>query len=144
MEYSVSEPITKQDFEDYYFLRYRILRKPWNQPSGSEKDENEDDSYHAFIKFESNVLAVCRLQMNSDTVAQIRYMAVDDNAQGKGLGKLIISYQENKAKQLGAKTIILQARENAVNFYKSCGYTIKEKSFLMWNEIQHYLMEKEI
>jgi hypothetical protein len=38
----------------------------------------------------------------------------------------------------------LQARENAVGFYKRCGYAVKEKSYLMWEVIQHYLMEKEL
>ena len=71
-------------------------------------------------------------------------MAVDDNQQGKGLGKMIVTALKLEAKKLNLKTIELQARENAVEFYKSCGYTIKEKSFLLWGIIQHYLMEKTI
>ena len=34
----VLEPKTKEDFKKYYDLRWRILRKPWNQPRGSEKE----------------------------------------------------------------------------------------------------------
>ena len=49
-----------------------------------------------------------------------------------------------QAKSLGAQEIILHARENAVNFYKHCGYTVVEKSYLMWGEIQHYLMKKDL
>lgn len=41
-------------------------------------------------------------------------------------------------------SIELQSRENAVEFYKSCGYDIKEKSFKLWDVIQHYLMIKTI
>jgi N-acetylglutamate synthase-like GNAT family acetyltransferase len=140
----VSEPRTAEDFEAYYALRYETLRKPWNQPTGSEKDSEEETSTHAFIKHEGQVLAVCRLQMNTTTTAQLRFMAVAENQQGKGLGKLMMHYMEEKAREKGATEVILQARENAVRFYQSCGYSIVEKSHLLWGEIQHYLMRKEI
>ncbi len=139
-----SHPISKEDFDKYYALRYEVLRKPWNQPIGSEKDEQEDSSVHAFVKHNNEVIAVCRLQLNSPQTGQIRYMGVKTDQQGKGLGKIIISFLEEEAKTLGAKEIILHARENALEFYKSCGYSITEKSYLMWGEIQHYLMEKTL
>ncbi len=139
-----SHPISKEDFDNYYALRYEVLRKPWNQPLGSEKDEQEDTSVHAFIKENNTVLAVCRLQLNNPEQGQIRYMGVKPNKQGKGLGKIIISFLEEEARVLGAKEIILHARENALEFYKSCGYSITEKSYLMWGEIQHFLMVKNL
>lgn len=92
----------------------------------------------------NTVLGVCRLQLNSATEAQLRFMGVRENTQGLGIGKKLITYAEEKAKEQGAKKLILQAREIAVEFYKKCGYTIVEKSYLMWGEIQHYLMEKNI
>ena len=91
-----------------------------------------------------DIIGVCRLQMNSPSIAQLRFMAVKENKQGSGIGKKLISYAEEKARQKGATTLILQSREIALEFYKKCGYSIKEKSFLMWNEIQHYLMEKKL
>lgn len=92
----------------------------------------------------NTVLGVCRLQFNSSTEAQLRFMGVHSDTQGLGIGKKLISYAEQKAKQQGANKMILQAREIAVEFYKKCGYSIVEKSFLMWDEIQHYLMEKNL
>ncbi len=90
------------------------------------------------------VLGVCRLQLNSPSEAQLRFMGVKQDTQGLGIGKKIIFFAEQKAKQQGATKLILQAREIALEFYKKCGYSIVEKSFLMWDEIQHYLMEKKI
>lgn len=90
------------------------------------------------------VLGVCRLQFNTPAEAQLRFMGVKQDTQGLGIGKKLISFAEQKAKQKGAAKLILQAREIAVEFYKKCGYTIIEKSFLMWDEIQHYLMKKEL
>lgn len=141
----VTEPQTPEEFEQYYRLRWEILRKPWGWERGSEITEDENKCVHAMICDENkNTLAVCRLQMNSDEIAQIRFMGVRDDMQGKGLGKIIIRYLENKAKEKGAKKIILQARENALDFYKKMDYSIVEKSHLMWNKIQHYLAEKKL
>jgi len=112
---------------------------------GSEKDEAEKTSIHLMAIDDNNqVLGVCRLQFNSTDEAQLRYMGVIETARNKGVGiKLIIS-AETIAQENNAKKIILQAREIALPFYIKCGYKIVEKSYLMWNEIQHYLMEKKL
>ncbi|MCE3279177.1 MAG: family N-acetyltransferase [Bacteroidetes bacterium] len=139
----ITEPQTKEQFEAYYLTRYETLRKPWNQPLGSEKDDQENDCIHIMaIKENLDVAGVCRLQFNSSSEAQLRYMGVKENTQGSGIGRKLIEYAESRAKEKGAGIIILQARETAVDFYKKCGYSIVEKSYLMWNEIQHYLMKK--
>ena len=67
-----------------------------------------------------------------------------DPYQGKGLGKLIVARLELEARNNKIHTIELQARDNALDFYKNCGYVIKEKSFILWDIIQHYLMIKEL
>lgn len=92
----------------------------------------------------NTILGVCRLQFNSPTETQIRFMGVKEDTQGLGIGKQLLSYAEQKAQLMGATKQILQAREIAVEFYKKCGYTLVEKSFLLWDEIQHYLMEKKL
>jgi len=141
----IRSPKTKEEWDKYYQLRWEILRKPWNQPLGSEKDSIEDTSFHFMAINEKNeVLGVCRLQKNSETEGQIRFMAVAEKAQGKGIGKLLVKAAEDKSKELGIKTITLQARENAVAFYKSCNYTVIKKTFLLFNSIQHYLMSKNL
>jgi predicted GNAT family N-acyltransferase len=139
------EPVSPQDFEKYYLLRWEILRKPWNQARGTEKDEAESTSIHVMALDNSNeCVGVGRLQFNSAEEAQVRFVGVRDDQQGKGVGKKLMSYLEEKAKQNGRNKIILQARENAVPFYLSIGYKNAEKTFLLWGIIQHYRMEKEI
>ena len=125
-------------------LRYDILRKPWNQPKETSSDGMEDTAINAFILDNGKVIACGRLQDNGEGLGQIRYMAVDSDYQGKGLGKLIVIKLEEEARKINLQTIELQARENAVEFYKSQGYVVKETSFKLWDIIQHYLMTKEI
>jgi N-acetylglutamate synthase-like GNAT family acetyltransferase len=141
----IREPQTSKEFEAYYLLRYEVLRKPWDQPSGSEKDDQEENSLHAMaVDEDGKIYGVCRLQYNSEKEAQLRFMAVAPDSQGLGIGKQLVKYMEDKAASANAGVMILQARENAVPFYKSCGYSIKETSFLLWGKIQHYLMSKDL
>ncbi len=134
----------KKIIERIISLRYNVLRKPWNKTAETATDELEHKALNAYIEIENNIVACARLQDNGNDVGQIRFMAVDESQQGKGLGKLIVFELEAEAKKMGLKKIELQARDNAVEFYKACGYTTKEKTFLLWDLIQHYLMEKEI
>lgn len=135
-------PSQPADFERYFALRWEVLRKPWNQPPGSERDDLEDKTMH-FMAVEGNKIAgTGRLQYNDEKVAQIRFMAVAPEFQGKGVGKKMMETMEKQAINDHRSIIFLQARENAVPFYQSLGYRIVEKTFLLYGEIQHYSMEK--
>lgn len=141
----VKETKTQEDLERVLKLRYKILRQPWQQPADTATDDLEAVSINAYIdNAEGHIIACGRLQENSGKTGQVRYMAVDNAQQGKGLGQLVLKHLEGAAKSKGLIKIELQARENAVKFYENNGYRIKEKSFLLWGIIQHYLMEKEI
>jgi predicted GNAT family N-acyltransferase len=140
----IREPKSPAEWESYYDLRYRILRKPWGQPLGSERNEGDAVALHFAVWENENVLAVARMDVTDDGIVQVRFVAVESNQQGKGLGKIIMLEIEKVAKEQGKQQIILHARENAVAFYKSLGYNIVEKSYLLFDEIQHHLMDKQI
>lgn len=142
MNITIKQPETEKEFKAYYHLRWRVLREPWQQPRGSEKDELENESFHIMACDENKVVGVGRLHFNNKTEAQIRYMAVSPEHINEGIGALILKALEEKAKQGDCKTIMLDARENAVIFYKKKGYELLEKSHLLFDSIQHYKMKK--
>jgi len=142
--YKVQIANTQNQIDAIINLRYDILRKPWNQAKETSTDGMEENAINVFIEENGKVIACGRLQDNGGGVGQIRYMAVDANYQGKGLGKLIVTKLEEEALKINLQIIELQARENAVEFYKSQGYCVKETSFKLWDIIQHYLMVKVI
>ena len=45
----ISAPETRDEFERYFDLRWRILREHWQQPRGSEQDDREDESLHCHV-----------------------------------------------------------------------------------------------
>lgn len=140
----IRKPNSSAEWDNYYNLRFKVLRAPWNQPLGSERNEGDETAEH-FAYFENElILGVGRLDIMTQNTSQIRFMAVDEHQQGKGIGKKLMLHMEEIAKERGSNEIILHAREIAVPFYEKLGFVINEKSHLLFNEIQHYLMSKNI
>ena len=137
-------PKTAQEWEQYYQLRYTVLREPWGQLKGSEVLQDEDRADHAMVINDETheIVGVARMQINTPSQGQVRCVAVAPHVQGQGVGKLLMKYLEVLAQQKGIKEIILDARENAVKFYLSIGYEIFEDSYLLFGEIQHWKMRK--
>lgn len=143
--FKLIEPKTPGELDKYYQFRWEVLRRDWNRPKGSEKDEGEENAAHAMIVNEKEeVIAVCRLQFADEITGQIRSMGVKEEYRSKGFGAIIINYLEDLAKAKGLSKIFLDARDNAVAFYEKAGYQTKEKSYLLFGVIQHYRMEKYI
>lgn len=143
--YTVKQALTKEEMDAIIGLRYRILRKPWNQPFETSTDGQEHGTVNAFIADGNGKTIACgRLQENDGSIGQIRFMAVDEAYQGHGLGKLIVAFLEEKAKEKNISKIELHSRVNALKFYESQNYTLIGKSYNLWNVIQHFLMEKAL
>lgn len=145
-EFSVPRsPESSQEWNDYYLLRWDILRAPWHQPPGSEKDELESEAIHRFITgADSRVLAVGRLHLLDDHSAQVRYMATHPQYQRLGLGGLILASLEQAALQQGIVHIMLHARSQATDFYTRHGYSLLNRSHTLFGKIEHYQMVKQL
>jgi len=124
-----------------YFLCWFVLRKSWNQPEGSEKDELGEKAIPIIAIINDQIVWTARLQRNSEKVGQIRYMAVDSEYQKKGIGEKIILTLHQMAKKIRLKKLILDAREPSIGFYEKLGYRKIEKSYILFGEIQHWQME---
>ncbi len=140
----IKSPQTDSDWKAYYALRFNVLREPWNQPLGSEVLTDEDQAIHAIAVENKEVLGVARMHESAENQGQVRCVATATEAQGKGIGKAIMAYLEEKAIEKGWTEIVLEARENAVPFYQAIGYTIVAESYLLFGEIQHYRMKKAL
>lgn len=140
----IRQPYSPTDWNNYYALRYEVLREPWKQPIGSEILNDEASAIHAMIVENNQVLAVARLHVVKPGLGQVRCVAVATNQQGKGLGKKLMDYLENEGLKIGVNEIILEARENAVPFYQNLGYQIVQESYLLFGVIQHYQMTKNL
>jgi predicted GNAT family N-acyltransferase len=144
MDIIVKQPETAEEFKQYLDLRWRVLRAPWGEPQGSEADELEDQCFHVMAKLDEKITGVGRLQYNSNSEAQIRYMAVEKAHEGNQIGRMIVDALEQEARNRNISSIVLDAREPAVGFYEKLGYSIEKKSYLLFDEIQHFRMRKRL
>ena len=91
------------------------------------KDEYEDSSYHLIGVIDNKIIACGRLHFNSDNEAQIRYMAIDEHYQRRGIGVKVIELLEAEAKKRRINKIVLNARNHVIEFYKKSGYKAVRK-----------------
>jgi GNAT superfamily N-acetyltransferase len=141
----VRAPASPDEFLKMYQLRWQILRQPWDQPVGSERDDHEDTACHRIaILPDYGIIGSGRLQQTKQRQGQIRYMAVHPEFQNKGIGRKILAALEEHARATGIALIILHARETALPFYRERGYELIRKSHLLFDTIQHYEMKKRV
>lgn len=139
----IIQPTTAEEWQSYYDLRWRILRAPWGQPLGSEQDPTDHDAFHVFILSDDNKpLGAGRLHFVDEKTIQIRYMAVDEAAQGQGIGNLLLKTIESEAINRGANQSILNARDTALPFYLKNGYQIMGIGENLYGQIPHTKMMK--
>jgi GNAT superfamily N-acetyltransferase len=145
IQMQITEPQSAHDFEGYYELRWRILRAPWKEPRGSEKDGFEEKAYHLMARTEEGTLAgVGRMHLIEPQTVQIRFMAVDEPFRGKGVGKLILSRLETEARSRGALKVFLHARAEVSDFYRKAGYSVTGPGPTLFGHIRHFVMEKKL
>jgi GNAT superfamily N-acetyltransferase len=139
----IRSPVTAAEWQAYYAFRWQWLRAPWQQPPGSERDQLEDTALHAMALLEDAALCgVGRLHRLDPATAQIRYMAVAPDFQGRGIGRALLAWLETRARQDGVTTIRLAAREPSVGFYHRLGYRDCGAAHTLFGSIRHRWMEK--
>jgi predicted GNAT family N-acyltransferase len=142
MDITIKTPETPEEWEAYYDLRYTVMRAPLNQPRGSERHEGDAEGQHFALYSDGKLYAIARLDEVDETTAQVRFVAVSTKAQGKGFGRLIMDATEQAARSQKKTTMILHARDYALDFYLKLAYTVIEPSYKLFGTLQHYLMRK--
>ena len=124
-------------------LRDDILRKPLGLSFTKEELEKEKEHLLIGAYEDDKMLACCMLVEENQKTVRLRQMAVLNDLQGKGIGKALMIFAENLARDRGYKKITMHARKNAIGFYEKMGYVRVGNEFEEIT-IPHYLMEKEL
>ena len=82
------------------------------------------------------------VEENPNTV-RLRQMAVLNDLQGKGIGRALMNFAENLARDRGYKIMSMHARKNVVSFFEKMGYKVTSGEFIEIT-IPHYVMEKQL
>lgn len=124
-------------------LREDVLRKPLGLSFTQEELDSEKDHLLIAAFEEDRILGCCMLVEEAPGVVRLRQMAVLNDLQGKGIGRALMNFAENIARDRGFRLIRMHARLNAIGFYEKVGYRIKGDQFTEVT-IPHYVMEKAL
>jgi predicted GNAT family N-acyltransferase len=132
-----------KDYNDMVDLRMKVLLDPIGIPRSyiNPAKEKEDILVGAFEQDE--LIGCCILTRVNASTLQLRQMAVNDTLQNKGVGRAIISFAEQIAKEKGYHTLMMHARDTVMDFYKKNGYAITGQQFFEVG-IGHHRMEKKL
>ena len=124
-------------------LRYQVLRKPLGL--GFTKEDLDAEKNEILIGcFEDDKLEGCCILTQTDPkTVRLRQMVVTAGLQGKGIGRVLMSFAENIARDRRYRRLTMHARKSAVGFYEKNGYKICSPEFEEVT-IPHFEMEKEL
>jgi len=124
-------------------LRDDILRKPLGLGFTPQELEGEKDNMLIAAFEDEDILGCCMLVEETPETIRLRQMAVLNDLQGKGIGRALMNFAENLARDQGYKTLAMHARKNATGFYEKMGYKIASDEFTEVT-LPHYVMEKKL
>ena len=131
------------EYQQMVKLRDDILRRPLGLKFSPDELEAEKENLLMAAYEDDQMLGCCMLVEEDPQTVRLRQMAVINDLQGKGIGRALMSFAENLARDRGYKTITMHARDNALGFYEKMGYRKVGDSFEEIT-IPHYVMEKKL
>lgn len=131
------------DYKAELDLRNRVLRIPLGLDIHEDNISREHLDTHIGAFIEERLAGVLVLTPLNESEVKMRQVAVEQELQGKGIGKLLVDYSEKQARLMGFSKIVMNARLEAVPFYEKLGYT-KAGDLFIEVTIPHYKLEKII
>ncbi|MGN6211551.1 GNAT family N-acetyltransferase [Parafilimonas sp.] len=131
------------DYKQMIALRQLLLRKPLGLNFSDDELAEEESDILIGCFDEDKLEGCCLLTESAPNVLRLRQMAVLSGLQGKGVGRAILQFAENIARDRGYKKMVMHARKTAIGFYEKLGYIIMSEEFIEVS-IPHYLMEKNL
>lgn len=131
------------EYQQMVKLREDILRRPLGMSFSADELDKEKDNLLMAAYEDDQMLGCCMLVEEEPGTVRLRQMAVVNDLQGKGIGKALMQFAENLARDRGYRKITMHARKNAIGFYEKMGYRKIGEEFQEIT-IPHYLMEKDL
>ncbi len=131
------------EYQQMVKLRDDILRKPLGLGFNEQELHQEKDNMLIGAFEDDDMLGCCMLVEENPETVRLRQMAVLNDLQGKGIGRALMTFAENIARDRGYKRLIMHARKNAIGFYEKMGYSVAGDEFTEVT-IPHFIMEKKL
>jgi predicted GNAT family N-acyltransferase len=124
--YMTIKPIeTEQELEQAKAIRRRVFVEEQHCPPDEEWDQFEETSRHIVGLMDGRAVATARwrtVAYGEETVAKLERFAVLPEYRGRGLGRELVVYVMNEARDAGFGTQLLHAQAHLQEFYESFGF----------------------
>ncbi|WP_078829767.1 GNAT family N-acetyltransferase [Sediminibacterium ginsengisoli] len=124
-------------------LRYQMLRKPLGLVFTMEDLEKEKDDILIGCFDDDKLEGCCILTESDPKTVRLRQMAVYSGLQGKGIGRVLMMFAENIARDRNYRRMTMHARDTAIGFYEKLGYQVSGEEFEEVT-IPHFEMSKNL
>lgn len=131
------------EYQQMIKLRDDMLRKPLGLCFSDQELEAEKENMLIAAFDDDDILGCCMLVEKDPATVRLRQMAVINDLQGKGIGRALMNFAENLARDRGFRKITMHARKNVVGFYEKMGYIPVGDEFIEIT-IPHVVMEKKL
>lgn len=132
-----------EDYRQMVDLRLQVLRKPLGLDFTEADLAAEKNDILIGVFDDDKLEACCVLTKTDPKTVRLRQMAVGAALQGMGIGRALMSFAENIARDHGYRRLTMHARKSALGFYEKNGYKVCSDEFEEVT-IPHYVMEKEL
>lgn len=132
---SIRVEVVTHDSKDYWDsvqLRDKVLRKPLGLEYDREALLKEGDSIHIVARElrSQKIVGVLVLKPYSSSVVKVRQVAVDEYRRKAGIGKKLVVFSEQVAKEQGYSLLYAHARNTALAFYQQNHYKVLPGEYL--------------
>lgn len=97
-----------------------------------KKELAEPHTLYCFVQYQSETVGIIRLLENelvpkfeNRKAAKLQRIYLDSAVRGKGIGKTLINWMENRVRQEGTAIFwleVMDTQQNAINFYEKLGF----------------------
>jgi predicted GNAT family N-acyltransferase len=123
-------------------LRYDVFCVEQGVSLEEERDGRDDEALHLVVLDDGEVVGTCRLLAEGSEV-KLGRMAVASSHRGRRLAAALLVEADARARELGARRIVLAAQLSAQAVYERAGYAPYGDVFLDAG-IEHVMMGKAL
>ncbi len=111
-------------YDELVELRYKVLLEPLGLKFLDSFRDKEINYLHigCLENSEDKLVGGLILAPVNDEQVRLMQVAVCSSSQGKGVGRALVTYAEERAKSVGFSLVVMHAMLSVVAFYEKLGY----------------------
>src|SRR6185503_17795256 len=123
-QHELRTPQSDEEWRVFHAFRRKVLFENRGKAEAyieNHPDDSKPGNHPLVLLYRGEVIGVLRIDIDG-TVAWLRRVAIRDDLQRAGHGRVLLRLAEGFAKSKGCKQMRSNAAVEAVGFYERCGY----------------------